>query len=251
MMVTGLSFIIYHLSFSVAHAQIGDHRDEFAVGVNGGYVMSSIDFMPVVPQKQFGGLLGGVTFRYTTEKYFSSICAIVGEVNYAQIGWQQDILDSKDNPVINRVTGLPEEYERRINYVQVPLLARMGWGRERKGFQFFVQAGPQIGFYLNESTKANYELSQRNIIDRSSYVIKQEEMPVENKFDYGITAGLGLEYSHPKLGHFLIEGRYYFGLGNIYGNSKRDYFARSNYNNIVIKASYLFDIAKSKNNKIK
>ena len=143
MMVTGLSFIIYHLSFSVAQAQIGDHRDEFAVGVNGGYVMSTIDFMPVVPQKQFGGLLGSVTFRYTTEKYFSSICAIVGEVNYAQIGWQQDILDSKDNPVINRVTGLPEEYERRINYVQVPLLARMGWGRERKGFQFFVQAPAQ------------------------------------------------------------------------------------------------------------
>ena len=149
-----LLFYLFTFLPLTSAAQIGDHRDEFAVGVSGGYVFSTIDFMPVVPQKQYGGMLGGLTFRYTTEKYFSSICAIVAEVNYAQIGWQQDILDMNDEPVINPQTELPEEYERRINYVQVPLLARMGWGRERKGFQFFIQAGPQFGFYLNESTKA-------------------------------------------------------------------------------------------------
>ena len=69
---------------------------------------------------------------------------------------------------------------------------------------------------------------------------------VENKFDYGIAAGLGLEYSHPKLGHFILEGRYYYGLGDIYGNSKRDYFGRSNNNNVIIKLTYLYDIRKTK-----
>ena len=49
----------------------------------------------------------------------------------------------------------------------------------------------------------------------------------------------------------MVEGRYYFGLGNIYGNSKRDFFSKSNIQNIVIKASYLFDLVKSKNPKIK
>jgi len=63
--------------------------------------------------------------------------------------------------------------------------------------------------------------------------------------------GLGLEFSHPKVGHFLLEGRYYYGLGNIYGDSKRDYFGRSNYSNIVVKLSYLFDILKTNNPKIK
>ena len=67
----------------------------------------------------------------------------------------------------------------------------------------------------------------------------------------GIAGGLGLEFSHRKLGHFMLEGRYYFGLGNIYGDSKRDYFARSNYGNIVVKLTYLFDIIKTKNDKIK
>lgn len=239
------------MSTTTAKAQIGEHRDEFAVGVSGGYIMSSINFQPEVTQRQLGGMIGGVTFRYTTEKYFSSVCAIVGEVNYAQIGWKQKILDLQDQPVINSVTGMAEEYQRRISYIQVPILARLGWGRERKGMQFFFQAGPQIGFFLNEKTEANYDLSQRNLSDRTSKVVNQETMPVENKFDYGITGGIGLEYSHPVIGHFMVEARYYYGLGNIYGNTKRDYFGRSNFSNIVIKASYLFDIAKTKNNKIK
>ncbi len=232
-------------------AQIGQHRDEFAVGVSGGYVMSQINFKPDVQQGWMGSPMVGLTLRYTTEKYFSSVCAIVGEVNYVKIGWKQKILTLTDEPVINTVTNEAEEYERRIGYVQVPLLARLGWGRERKGMQFFFQIGPQVGFYLNEKTEANYELSKRNIGMRSSVVIEQETMPVENKFDYGIAGGIGLEYSHPKLGHFLLEGRYYFGLGNIYGNTKRDYFARSNYANIMVKASWLFDIAKTKNEKVK
>ena len=60
-----------------------------------------------------------------------------------------------------------------------------------------------------------------------------------------------MEYSHPKLGHFLLEGRYYYGLGDMYNNSKADYFGRSNFGQIVIKATWLFDIVRTKNNKIK
>ncbi len=56
--------------------------------------------------------------------------------------------------------------------------------------------------------------------------------------------GAGLEYSHPRLGHFLLEARYYYGLGNIYGDSKRDYFGSSNFGIITIKMSYLFDITR-------
>ena len=71
-------------------------------------------------------------------------------------------------------------------------------------------------------------------------------MPVEHKIDYGIVAGIGMEYTIPKVGHFLLDGRYYYGLGNIYGDSKRDYFAKSNLSNIVVKLTYLFDITKTK-----
>ena len=74
-------------------------------------------------------------------------------------------------------------------------------------------------------------------------------MPVEKKFDYGIAAGLGAEWSMRRIGHILLEARYYYGLGNIYGNSKKDFFGKSNNSNIIIKITYLYDIVKNKNNK--
>lgn len=240
-----LFYLLAFLPFTVV-AQVGEHRSEFAVGFSGGYMMSTIGFTPEVPQNQHGGLTGGFTVRYTSEKYFNSICAIVGEVNYAQIGWKESILDADDMPVINSVTGMPEEYQRDMTYVQVPVFARLGWGRERKGVQFFVQAGPQIGVFLSEKTEKNYNNSERPF-----GVLAQDTMAVENKFDYGIAAGAGIELSLPKVGHFMLEGRYYYGLGDIYGNSKRDFFARSNFQNITIKLTYLFDIARTRNPKIK
>lgn len=227
-----------------AVAQIGQHRSVLSVGVNGGYVLSSVGFTPKVNQKMFGGMTGGITFRYVCEKYFSTVCSVQAELNYAKIGWKQDILDASDAPVINQHTGVAEEYSRTVNYLQIPIFAHLAWGREQQGFQFFFQAGPQFGIYLSESTAASYDLSSPNLDDRANQTVAQETMPVENKFDYGIAAGLGMEYSHRKVGHFQIEGRYYYGLGNIYGDSKKDYFGKSNFGNIVVKLTYLFDLMK-------
>ncbi len=241
-----LLFIFLLLFSKALHAQIGSHRNDFSIGVNGGYVLSNVGFTPTVEQSMHKGLTGGISFRYVCEKYFSTICSVYAEVNYASIGWKQDIKDVNDQPVINSVTGVAEEYQRTINYIQVPIFAHLGWGRETKGMQFFFQVGPQFGFYLNEKTESNYDAANRNTTDRASSVVVQEDMAVENKFDYGIAGGAGIEYSIPKVGHFLLEGRYYYGLGNIYGNSKRDYFGRSNHSNIVIKMTYLFDITRTK-----
>jgi len=231
--------LIVMIAMSVgAKAQIGEHRSDFAVGVGGGYVFSSIGFVPKVVQGQHGGLTGGLALRYTCEKYFKMICSIYAEVNYAQLGWKENILDAEDNKVVNTITGLTEEYSRTINYVQVPIMANLAWGKENRGMKFFVNLGPQFGMYLSESTEMNFDLESRNIVDRANTIIAQDTMAVENKFDYGIAVGLGAEYSHPRLGHFLAEARYYYGLGNIYGDSKRDYFGKSNFGNIVFR-SYL------------
>jgi hypothetical protein len=160
-------FLLLSLS---ARAQVGEYRNDLAIGVNGGYLMNRISFQPDIPQSIMGGLTGGLSIRYTCEKYFSSICAIAAEINYSQMGWKEQILDLDNQPVINQDTGVAEEYSRRITYIQVPLLARLGWGRERKGFQAFVQIGPQLGFYLNESTNCNFDIDIpiRAIVRRSS-----------------------------------------------------------------------------------
>lgn len=244
--------ILLLLMLSVnAKAQVGAYRNDFAIGINGGIALNSIRFLPKANLNQHVGPQFGLTFRYTCEKYFKSICALQAELNYSSIGFKEKIQDVNRNPVINLGTGEAERYSRTMNYLQMPLLARLGWGGEDKGFQFYIVAGPQIGLFLNESTNTNYEYSQRHNVDpdnrRSSLVDTMEVMPVENKFDYGITAGVGFEFSRPKLGHFALDARYYYGLGDIYGNTKRDYFGSSNHGTIVIKLAYLFDIRKTKN----
>jgi len=139
-----------------ASAQVGEYRNDLAVGVSGGYMMSSVGFVPEVPQNQLGGMIGGLTVRYTCERYFKSICAIVAEVNLAQTGWKENIMDIDNLPIYyvdDTQKADPLAYERHMTYVQIPLMARLGWGRERRGLQGFIQLGPQIGFCLSESTK--------------------------------------------------------------------------------------------------
>ena len=183
------------------------------------------------------------------------------------MGWKENILGMDDQPVkLHTDESQTLRYVRRVNYVQVPLLARLGWGRERNGLQFFIQLGPQVGFYLSDESDSNFDVrdpafnpgsSTKANPDyqyagkRASHVVAQDSMAVENTLDYGIAAGAGLEFSNRHLGHFIVEGRYYYGLGNLFGNTKRDYFGRSNFGTIMVKFTYLFDIVRTKNSKIK
>ena len=74
-------------------AQVGELRNEVAIGFNGGYNLSSVDFSPTIKQGLQPGYTGGFTLRYTTEKYFSLICAAQLECNFAQRGWNEMIDD--------------------------------------------------------------------------------------------------------------------------------------------------------------
>ncbi len=225
-------------------AQVGEYRNVFAIGVNGGMQLTNVGFSPRVSQKMLPGATGGLSLRYTSEKYFTALCSIMAEVNWAQQGWQEKIVDPYSLPVVNPATGEAEEYRRRITYIQVPIMAHLAWGAEVKGCNFFFYAGPQFGYYLGETTTTNFTLDNMNVADRSNQTTEQYYMPVEKKFDYGICAGLGIEYSHPAVGHFRLDARYYYGLGNIYGASKSDYFGKSNHSAIEVKVAYLVDIVR-------
>ena len=112
----------------------------------------------------------------------------------------------------------------------------MAFGKDR-GVQFFINLGPQVAFLINESEKADGWTAEQIAI-RPEYGKK-----IENKFDYGIAGGGGIEV-RTKAGNFLLEGRYYFGLADFYNSTKKDYFARSANSTITAKITYLFDIKK-------
>lgn len=225
--------------FVQAAAQVGDPRNDIAIGVNGGMTMNSISFDPTIKQRMLMAPTFGVTFRYVCERYYTAYCALQVELNYVRLGWKENIENSQNEP-------LPDRYERHLDYVQIPMFARMAWGKEHKGAMFFFQAGPQIGYCISESSEQSdvWTLNEDGTPDRPNSFSSQYDMSIDRKFDYGIVGGLGLEV-HTPIGHFLLEGRYYYGLADVFNNSKTDVFARSNNNTITVKLTYLFDIVKT------
>ncbi len=210
-----------------ALAQMGDQRYNLSVGVNGGINMNTVSFSPTIKQNQLMGATGGLTARYISEKYFSMICGIQLELNYAQLGWDEKFEDVGDD----------RSYVRSMNYIQVPFLAHLAFGKDR-GLQFFLNLGPQVGFLIGDSEEFGGTWEGDDKKSKEEYGKK-----IDNKFDYGITGGAGFEL-RTKAGNFLVEGRYYYGLGDFYNSTKKDYFGRSANTTIVAKISYLFDISK-------
>lgn len=217
-------FVTFILAFSAGcHAQIEEPRNILEVGVSGGLNLNKMEFQPSIRQGLLQGVNGGINVRYTSEKYFSMICAAQLEVNFSQRGWIEDFDD-----------GTANSYSRVTNYIEVPFFAHVSWGKEERGLQFFLNLGPQIGFFINESEsyKGDWLIDERPISFRPVY-----GKEVENSFDYGIAGGLGLELK-TKIGNFFIEGRYYYGLADIFGNSKTDDFGRSANTTITARLGY-------------
>jgi hypothetical protein len=221
---TGALLILFSLP---AAAQVGELRNNFAVGFNGGINLNSVSFSPTIKQGSLMGITGGLTARYISEKYFAMICGIQMELNYSQHGWIEKYEESTDS------------YSRTMDYVEIPLLAHLAFVKDR-GVQLFLNLGPQIGFLLKENEK--YEYTGNNWEPHTN-VKEQYGKTADNKFDYGITGGGGLELK-TKAGNFLLEGRYYFALSDFYGNTKKDYFSRSAHTAIQVKMTYLFDLSK-------
>ena len=207
-------------------AQIGELRQNFAIGVNGGVNYSNVSFQPTIKQNGLLGATGGITARYISEKYFAMICGVQVELNYAQRGWDEKFDQLDDD----------RSYSRTMNHLEIPFLAHLAFGKDR-GAQFFLNLGPQMGFLLSdkEETAGTWKKEQ---LDREPYGKK-----IQNNFDYGIVGGAGLEI-RTKAGNFLIEGRYYFGLADFYNSTKKDYFSRSAHTTISAKIAYLFDLKK-------
>lgn len=201
-----LSFLCLSAGIPV-HAQLQDPRHNLAIGINGGVNLSSVSFEPSIKEKTFLTPSFGVTIRYISERYLKMFCGIQAEINYSQRGWKENIDD-----------GTGDTYQRSMNYVEVPLMAHLAFGKDKGyGARFVLNLGPQIGYLLGESEKKS-EAWHPN--ERPSGVIWQYGKMAESKFDYGIVGGVGIE-ARTGIGNFLLEARYYFGLSDFYHSTKK------------------------------
>ena len=223
---------IFLLGFSLtSNAQVGEQRHNFAIGINGGANYNTVSFEKHrIKQKGLIGPNVGLTARYISEKYFAMICGLQIELNYSKRGWDKKFENSDGS------TDSSRGYTRTLNYIELPFLAHLAFGRDI-GAQFFVNLGPQIAYMINDK-ESHFGLTKEEL------AIEEYGKRIENKFDYGIAGGAGVEIRTRKAGNFLLEGRYYFGLADFYKSAKKDYFSRSAHATITAKITYLFDITK-------
>jgi len=203
-----------------------EYSPNFAIGAKAGATISSMSFSPKIDQAMLPGFIAGIVARYTEERHFG----IIAELNIQQRGWREKY-DPGDN----------FSYSRTLTYLQLPLLTHIYFGSDR--FKGFVNLGPEIGYMLTSSINADFDYTDINSVTGypMGYRVNQQlAMDIQNRFDYGISGGVGMEYVAKRRHSIIIEGRFYYGLGNIFHATKKDYFSASRGMSIEITAAYMF-----------
>jgi hypothetical protein len=220
---------LFLLLAATCFAQRQEFQPEWNIGVNGGVTISEMRFVPTVPMGSLQQYESGFSFRYITEKHFG----LQAELNYSMRGWTEKT---------DSVASFFNKYSRSLAYVEVPLLTHI-YAEFGKHLRLVIHAGPQFSYFLNEKELEHEasEDSRRRPNKDGEYVSDYEYyyVKVKTKLDYGIAVGAGLEL-RTGIGKFVLEGRYFYGLSDTFGNVRTDgdYFEASSNQVISVKLTY-------------
>ena len=201
------------------------YEPRFSIGGKAGVTLSNMSFTPGVEQSMKQGVTMGFVARYTEENFFG----LIGELKLEQRGWKENFKDTDFS------------YSRTLTYIQLPILTHIYFGG--KNFKGFFNLGPSVGYMIGSSVSANFDYESPSSVDgfpSTNRHTNQMSMPIKNKFDYGILGGIGMELIIKKRHSIMLEGRYYYGLGNIFSAKKKDEFSASRGAAIEVTLGYMF-----------
>lgn len=222
----GVLLAVTILSFNIGGYAQSHYASNISIGAKAGMDFSRVFFSPSIKQKFTTGYTGGVMVRYIEENHFG----LIGELEYAQRGWAENFEEA------------PYNYSRTLNYVDLCLLAHIFFGRRGR---FFFNAGPQVGYYLGEKITANFnpeDIDKLPDFPKTNRQNDQMTLPTKIKIDYGISAGLGAEFNLNRRNSIFVEGRFYFGLANIFSTKRADTFSASNQMTLSATVGYWFRV---------
>lgn len=207
------------LACSAVSAQKRLRQPEIYLGAHAGAMASTVYFSPSVAGMNVLqsplSVNGGLVFRYAGHR----VCAIQVEANYMQRGWREK--------------GENVDYRRQLDYIEVPLLMHLYFGKQH--FRAFVNVGPQLGYCIRDVQ-----------LGTSNPHYKYQYAEVEKPFDWGAAAGAGVYYRTNKIGLFQLEARFNYSLGGVFKVSKMNHFEAANHMNLSLNLAYLWEF-KSKN----
>ena len=219
-----ITFALFVLVVISATAQT-HYEGSISVGGKAGATLSRVNFNPSVQQVMQPGMTAGVMFRYIEEKNFG----LIAELNMTQRGWKENFEESNYN------------YSHRFTYIELPIMTHIFFGNQRvKGF---FNLGPELNVMIGNGISSDFDYQNAADLDyfiQDTRHIEQMTLDISNKFDYGICAGAGMEINLNPKHSLLIEGRFYYGLTDVFPNHKTDIFSSSNSMTINLTLGYFY-----------
>ena len=201
------------------------YEGTIAVGGKAGASLSRVNFNPTVQQTMLPGMTAGAMFRYIEENHFG----LIAELNVTQRGWKEAFDESDYN------------YSHRFTYLELPVMTHIFFGNQRvKGF---FNLGPEINVMLSDGVKSNFDYKNPlglEYFELDTRHVEQLWMDIDNRLDYGICAGAGMELNLNTKHSLLLEGRFYYGLTDVFPNHKTDIFSGSNSMSITVTLGYFY-----------
>lgn len=201
------------------------YEGQISVGGKAGATLSRVNFNPTVQQTMLPGMTAGVMFRYIEEKNFG----LIAELNLAQRGWKENMEESDYN------------YSHRFTCIELPIMTHIFFGNQRvKGF---FNLGPELNVLVGDGISSNFDYENARAMEyflNNSRHVEQLTIKVKNRLDYGICAGAGMELNLNAKHSLLLEGRFYYGLTDVFPNHKTDIFSSSNSMTIMVTLGYMY-----------
>ncbi len=217
-MKKSLIIFIFVFAAGIVHAQ----TDKLEIGIEGGpnmtnYTLPAPNYEP--SEANLYKFSAGITGQYDLTRHFSVKSGLIFE----QKGYA-DVIDFTDNyGNFIKTTNDPNIF----SYLILPAFAKISFGNKLK---FFVNGGPYFGFLLN-NTFISYPSNNDHplIFNYTDHY---------NRFDFGASAGMGLE--RKILDKFIIslEARYNYGFLTTFKYSANSPYGRNGSADLLLGLRY-------------
>jgi hypothetical protein len=174
----------------------------------------------------------GPDFGITAEFKISNLFSLQPQLEYSSQGGKKDGLQAFTTPAQVAQEFPPGQAPQylyanynstaKLNYLMLPVLAKLGWDFKSSPLRFFVDAGPFLGLLV--SAKQVTTGSSQFYTDPGgtqplpggpqSFDNTQDIKDQLNKVNFGIEGSIGLQYKLHK-GYFFIEAGGNYGFLNI------------------------------------
>jgi len=164
----GVITLIFLISTQINNAQTQENKSPIKIGAKIGYSLGKLSNENSNIYTQDYESVSGVDWGFMIEFQQTEHIAIQTEINFTQRGGKRTglqpvtgnelsdqlnlFLPLIDMPLVTDENPLYANFENEsdLNYLEVPVLAKFGWGND---FRFYTEIGPYVGILLNATQR--------------------------------------------------------------------------------------------------